>query len=213
MTDTARPLLAYEVQDDYEGHVCIVFETNSAAARRNGAAELNTEWKNIDRCRRVQEFDQFAPGPVPPRELLAHGWWFECVGCGRKVTECDSQAELDEDEGLAPLAPCFDGAAVYCEPACRAEEWAKRRQNKAARAALIEWVFARFPDAERVHHVHVYGVRCEKQERPGAGLLSSVTFSLPGLQGPVSYHFGEGLFVCREDEAAYTTRYLNGGTQ
>jgi hypothetical protein len=44
-----KPVKAYQVTDNYEGHACVVFETNSASARRTGSS-TRRNWKSIDAC-------------------------------------------------------------------------------------------------------------------------------------------------------------------
>lgn len=56
------------------------------------------------RAMRAPEFDG---GDLSDRNLIAHGWWFECAGCRRRVS-----SEIAEDEGWT-LA--YDrGGHVYC---------------------------------------------------------------------------------------------------
>jgi hypothetical protein len=43
-----KPLKAYEVQERQEGYSTIVFATNSATARKEGAAELSIDWEDVE---------------------------------------------------------------------------------------------------------------------------------------------------------------------
>jgi len=55
-----KPLIAYMVTEEYEGHSCIVFATNSATARREGGYELGIEWEEVASCKRASQFDEYA---------------------------------------------------------------------------------------------------------------------------------------------------------
>lgn len=113
---------AYVVTDSYDGDSCIEFATNGATARRNGGNELGCEWEGVQSCRRKPEFDQFAPGPVPPMTLLENGWWFDCHNhaCQRRVSFDDSDP---------PMEPCVTGQRVYCSQECRAADARRNRAN------------------------------------------------------------------------------------
>lgn len=196
-------LKAYEVRDDYEGHCVIRFATNSATARREGANELDIEWTSVESCQRKPEFDQYAPGPVPAQVLIEHGWWFECWHCGRRVTE-DLKTEV-WDEGLDPdeFEVVTDGRAVYCSHTCQMTEWAERRANQAAHAALIELFEAKFPDCT-IKGLHVYGQRLEYRQDKYSGMLCTVRFMFPGAKYGATYEYGNpSLYVANGDIDAY----------
>lgn len=176
-------LKAYQVNASYEGGSVVVYATSSAAARREGAAELDTDFEGVESCRRAPELDGYAPGPVPPMVLLQNGWWFECVNCGTRVS-----LDREEDGDGQPLDPCVSGQSVYCTRACRAARFVYERQRQAAQSALVEWVEARYPEAVTIHP-HVYGQSLEKVDL-GKPVRSSVTFTLPELRYPVSWEFG-----------------------
>lgn len=101
-------LKAFQVQDNGEGHGCIMFAEHRATAQRNGANELDREFNEVW-CRRAPEYDAYAErGSVPKDVLLLSGWWFTChaKGCGRIAHEA---------EGCEPVV---DGDAVYCSREC-----------------------------------------------------------------------------------------------
>jgi hypothetical protein len=197
-----KRLKAYEVREPDEGHCVIKFATSSAAARREGAAELDTEWEGIESCRRKPQFDSYAPGPVPPLALIEHGWWFECHHCGIKV-DADGEEWDDDGELLPPLEPVAHGlTGVFCTPACCGKHGAKMRMRQAAEAALCEVVQARFPQAE-ILRAHVYGDHLQREQG-----YSVASFRLPGLQYSVDYHFGDThYFVARGDADAFHALY------
>jgi hypothetical protein len=82
MSSKDKPLKAYEVRDPHEGNCVIVFATNSATARREGAGELDTDWEGVESCTRAPWADEYAPGPAPLHATLAAGWQHECGHCG-----------------------------------------------------------------------------------------------------------------------------------
>lgn len=190
---TKKPLLAYMVNEPHEGHAVICFATNSATARREGAAELGTDWHGIESVRRRPSLDQYAPGPVPPLVLIDDGWWFECsyIDCGRRVS---NDTYDDDDEDQEEREPVSIGRSVFCCVAHAAKQLAWRRGRAAAEAALCELIYTRMPAAEIVR-LHVYGDRLEPPEYQDGRLVGGIkclaNFKLPGLMYPVTYHFGE----------------------
>lgn len=181
-------LKAYEVRDDGEGYCCVVFATNSATARREGASELGTDWECIESCRRSPHLDQYAPGPVPPMTLIEHGWRFECNHCGRRVSN-DMDGEI-EDEGLDParFVPRPAGAhGVYCSASCECAEYMEKRGKEEAEEALREVFEAKFPGAE-ILYIHAYkGPKLE----PGDTGSYFVMFMFPGAKYSSRWNFGE----------------------
>lgn len=196
-----KRLKAYQVHDGDEGWA-IVFATNSATARREGAGEIGCEWGDIDTCRRAPQWDQYAPGPVPPLARIASGWWYECAHCGRRVSE-DMHYEIEEDElDPADFEIIEDGHIVYCSHTCQAIESAQLRARKAAEVNLIEAFEARFPDAS-ILSVHVSGTKLEGPDRFGHA-LATVVFKFPGGKNAVHWGFGDELCsVPREDVSAF----------
>ncbi|MBN3822315.1 hypothetical protein G3O00_01610 [Burkholderia sp. Ac-20384] len=202
-----KQLKAYIIHDNYEGYGCVRFATNSATARREGACELDTDWESIESCRRAPHLDQFSPGPVPPGALIESGWWFECHGCGARV----SNDEYDEDgEDVAPGTYVARKQQVFCCQECLARDDARKRMNLAAQNALIELVEAKFFGCT-VTSVHVYGEKLEASE-PGHGIRCKAYFTYPGATHLATYHYGEGntAWVPRADEAAFVALF---GTQ
>lgn len=184
-----KRLKAYYVTDGNDGS-CIRFATNSATARREGANELDLEWGDIDSCTRRPEFDQFAPGPVPPDVLIEEGWWFECQHCGVQVDE------YIETEIKA------EGQIVYCSPSCQSAEYAEHRARQAAEVALIELFESKYPDCT-IRRVHVYGKKLEPSERHG-GTKCCVDFMFPGAKYGATFVYGDDhLFVANGDLPAY----------
>lgn len=119
-TTTARPkpIVAYQVNDDYEGHSEIVFHSHAIAARRIGANCLNTEFDAVS-CRRAPWADEYAgAGAVPVSACIAQGWRFEeCCGFGNSLSE----------DGARRLLAVMDGVTEHPtndsdqDPICRTE--------------------------------------------------------------------------------------------
>jgi hypothetical protein len=188
--EIVKKIKAYEVRDSDEGNCVIAFATNSAAARREGADELCTDWESIESCTRKPAYDIYAPGPVPVMELLNDGWWFECSHCGRRVTS-DMADDLDDD-GLDPadfVPEPHGNHSVFCSANCAAKHYAHRRANEHAKADLLELFDARFPGAT-VQRVQVYGQKLEPSP-PKGGTLCSVDFTFPGAQYGGTWIFGD----------------------
>ncbi|MCK9394173.1 MAG: hypothetical protein M0Q44_01100 [Methylobacter sp.] len=187
-----KPLKAFEVRDNDEGHCTIQFATNSATARREGASELNVDWESVESCRRKPEFDSYAPGPVPPLVLIAHGWHFECSECYRQVS--DDMGEDLEAEDLNPndFVPRGHGKhGVFCSEACEEKHTEDLRLNKDAKAELLRIFNEKFPGAT-VQHVHVFGNKLEPSEPGFCGHRCSVSFTFPGAtHGGSTFVYGD----------------------
>lgn len=186
-------LKAYEVRDDGEGYCCVVFATNSATARREGASELGIDWESVESCCRAPHLDQYAPGPVPPLTLIEHGWRFECSHCGRRVS--DGMSEELEDEGLNPddFIPRPAGkTGVYCGAGCECADHMEERGREEAEDSLRQVFEAKFPGAT-VIHVHCYdGPLLKKKENADrGGVTHSVLFSFPGGEYCSRWNFGD----------------------
>lgn len=174
---------AYAVHDNYEGYGAVVFAAYAATARRLGANELGIEWESVESCRRAPHFDQYAPGPVPTMVLIEHGWWSECVHCGRRVSN-DMADELESD-GLDPddFVPRPAGkGGVFCSEGCECAHHMKQLHREEATDALREAFEAIFPGAS-VDHLHIAdGLQLNGK--------CCVTFSFPGGAG-ATWFFGD----------------------
>jgi hypothetical protein len=101
MTTPTKTMKAYVVREDHDGGSAIVFATNGATARRQGANELNMDFDEVDSCKREPDFDQFAPGPVPLSATLSNGWWHSCTSCS-----CTFDLEGRPNFSKAPRKTC-----------------------------------------------------------------------------------------------------------
>ena len=139
--------MAYSAYDGYE-NTAIIFAKNSAEARRFAANEFDCDFAEVESCRRVKQYDQYAPGPVPPLVLIENGWWFECCGCGVKV-------ELDGEE----QEPVEYKSNVFCTEICH-QEYNISNAKKALLEAqgikdLSDYLRAHFPDT-KITNTHAY---------------------------------------------------------
>ena len=83
----------------------IIFATSNVAARRIHSNSQSTDFPDA-KITRKKEFDQYAPGPVPPKPLLHDGWWMDCHGCGRTLNFSDddmwvNDGDIDELKEMA----------------------------------------------------------------------------------------------------------------
>ena len=185
-----QTLKAYAVHDNYEGYCCVVFATNSATARREGASELDIDWYSVETCRRAPEFDQYSPGPIPPLTLIEHGWWFECQHCGRRCSN-DMAEDLESDDldpaDFVPRASSSGG--VFCSASCECADHMEKRGRAEATEALIEVFEAKFPGAT-LTGLHVYGGPLLLPP-DGKSIRYAVYFTFPGGKRAVTWEFGD----------------------
>lgn len=199
-------LKAYEVRDDGEGYCCVVFATNGATARREGASELGTDWESVESCTRAPHLDQYAPGPIPPMTLIEHGWWFECSHCGRRVSnEMAEELEYDDLDPTDFVPRPAGKSGVYCSAGCECADHMAKRGRDEAEEALREVFEAKFPSAEIVR-IHCYdGPKLQAPEDPKrGGATHSVYFTFPGSKYISQWNFGDDQFwVPRGDQEAF----------
>ncbi|MNV69920.1 hypothetical protein D3C71_1628540 [compost metagenome] len=168
----------------------MVFATSSIAARRIGANELNTEFEYIESCRRMPWADQYADsGKVPPLELIADGWRFECGHCYELVGE-DSEHYDEESDEYIPHEPVAEGQCIYCSPACRDAEMKERAERKAKKESAKQTAEQQYPGVE---------VKWVDDSEP-----AKVSFTFPGGKHPVHWTVGESfVMVTKIDTEAW----------
>lgn len=197
----AKPMKAYVVREDDEGNCAIVFASNGATARRDGANELNLTFEEVESCTREPAFDKFYPGPVPMHATLAAGWWHECGHCGVRFDEderhCNDEDREDEFE------PVQDAQrTTYCSPACMMEAWARRRDEQAREAAAIEATLCRWPLATNVRAGRY------SKSWPSREMEMRADFTLPGVKFAVHWVIGAStVTVSQCDLEAFTRLY------
>lgn len=188
-----KKLKAYTVHDGGD-HSVIRFALHNVVARREGANELDIQFDEVDYCTRSPEFDQYAPGPVPPLVAIKYGWWFECRRCRCQVTEYTEE-------------PIAAGDGLYCSPACEAQDYADERATAAALVALIEVFDSKFAGSTIVHAYSADGKLVSSSQfdpRYHYSPYSMITFNFPGGTSCARWVFGvEDVTVAREDVAAF----------
>ena len=184
--DRVKKVVAYQVSEDYEGHSAIVFASSSAAARRVGANELDTDWDGVT-CKRIQWADAYAPGPVPDLVKVEHGWWITCNGCEVRVDNGYEAFDPYTDEPRR-LRPVEDKRGFFCCVGCRTSYYADRNARKKAEQRTLDALTARLAKAlptatpikgymDRIGHVYVAR---DKVTRRYVAEQAYVNFTFPG---------------------------------
>jgi hypothetical protein len=188
---SAKKTKAYIVREDHDGGGVVVFATNGATARRQGANELNMEFDEVSSCTRSPEFDQYAPGPVPLHATLARGWWHTCSGCGCTF-ENEGRRDQDEDDREDEFDPVTNARGHnYCSPTCMMTYWAERRDQTARQVAAIEVTSTKWPDATNI--ITYNSGRQHDQVR--------TVFRLPGVPDPIDWAPGDQVALVAQRSA------------
>ena len=181
-----RPILAYTVREDEEGHSALVFATHRIAATRLGASQLDCDEIGGLSCKRTRWADQYAAdGRVPASACVWAGWYFEeCSGCGRRI---DTDELAERRLTYRDVIGWSHGGTIYCCKTCKAQDEREDRRCKRAGAEYLDRVRAillrRFPEAAVVRE-HVYVPR---GQRPAVVEQAIIEFSWPGQKiGPAS---------------------------
>lgn len=178
-----KPLKAYSVQGNEYG--CIVFATNSATARREGANQIDCEWEDIESCRRAPWADAYVQERrVPPLVMIDHGWWFECSHCCTKVSSDSSS--YDDDFNEIPHQPVADGHLVYCTRKCLNAASQEREARKQWRESAIKATLEKFPGVD---------VKWVSSNAP-----ASVAFTFPGGNRAVTWDVGDNAVQVQQDD-------------
>ncbi|MDP4076227.1 hypothetical protein [Acidovorax sp. A1169] len=202
-----KKLKAYEVREPDEGHCCIEFATSNAAARRQGANELGTEFEYVEHCRRAPWADAYAPGPVPVEATLAAGWRWGCQHCDCTF-DIDGRGYDEDDEREDDFGPVGDErSGVYCSETCQQQEWAERRARKVLECAVIEAAAAAYPDATNITAHEDYGTDPKSGRRLSDATHWKAVFRVPGLQYGVHWILGDDcVSVSQCDVEAWNAR-------
>jgi hypothetical protein len=177
------PLQAYAVLEDCENTGGIVFAEHAIVARREGAERYNDGDFSGVTCRRAPWADAFAGKPIPAKVMIAHGWHFECCGCGATIDEDwlhDQDLPLDGVIGV-------EHSQIYCCEVCEAQENLRRAiardHQRRAIEALKAFVRKRFPSA-RFRDDGNWAPHAYAAGRRGTWLVeqSVVAFDFPGMQ-------------------------------
>lgn len=138
---------AFAVTEEDENTGAVIFAKHAIVARRAGANEFAAGELAYVSCRRAPWADEYAGRKLPAHVMIAHGWHFECSGCGARI-----DTDWLEDEGL-PLAGVIGSqhSEVFCCSRCCRKALSLRRRRKAEEQRAIDAfktiVLRRFPDA------------------------------------------------------------------
>lgn len=132
---------AYVVQDPDEERATVVYARNPMEARRLGhcvddVGAMNDEDELL--VERAEYLDDLR-GRSLIEVQLAHGWWFGCGYCERRVS-------YDEDEDGA-FEPHIRGDDVYCSGWCAGAEAVRHVDQRIRTWEALEWATARFAGA------------------------------------------------------------------
>lgn len=169
------PMRAYIVREVYGDGCCVRFAAFNVVARREGANELDAEFGAVE-CSRYPDFDQYAETGVPDPVLVDHGWWFNCMHCGRKI--CNDPT--DDDGESIELDPQYLGNRVFCTPTCHQAFDAERQAEQARADAAEQIAKEKWPGIEVVY-------KSGHEKPPSTG---RVHFMFPGGEGSVDWTVG-----------------------
>lgn len=148
--------------------VRLIFATSDVAAKRRWANDH--DWEGIAGISAARKpfWDKYAATGVPALERLEVGWYYECTGCGTRVsqdyigTRERSHDEwedgcLDREYGpdisrpeMAPVEPTQ--GRVWCHQSCYDADLARaarlRRYEERIHAWMVRRLRRRLPDAE-----------------------------------------------------------------
>ncbi|HYM33363.1 MAG TPA: hypothetical protein VEU47_18840 [Candidatus Cybelea sp.] len=184
---------AFAVLSDYTNEGSIVFAKTGIEARKWGANELNDgELRGIS-CRRAPWADDL-DGQVPARLMIAHGWHFECCGCGETI---DEDWLYDNDLPIEGVLGT-QHSRIYCSDICQARDnldrAIKRDHERRAIEMLQAYVLKRFPSVSFAQKdnwkPHAYAV-----QRGGTWQVEqvAVSFEFPGMKiGPATCRLDRG---------------------
>jgi hypothetical protein len=179
---------AYIVRSEYcdEGGSAIVFGKHRITAQIEGLQRLNV-WDGElvgSSCHRAPQWDEYADGtPIPVREMVYDGWWFECYCCGRRL-EHDSL--FDEGKDPADIVGEYNGYS-FCDQSCHDWYWRDRHEKNNFKAITIDKLKAQMELAlpegiiynDEKHHVY-------PQRNVSSGKWhaeqASICFKFPGAQ-------------------------------
>jgi hypothetical protein len=184
-----RPLLAYDVREDYEGHGGIIYARHAVTARRIGADEYADGDFHAITCRRAPWADRYAPGPCPKLAMIDAGWWFECSGCQREIKD-DAGHETEVSAKHAVEV----GDAVYCSPRCLRnhldEKNSRKRRELQAIQRLRKELWRKVPGVTLLGKDHAY---VQRNDRRWSVAQVIVYFEFPGSRhGSATYRQEKG---------------------
>ncbi|WP_159953155.1 hypothetical protein [Rhizobium sp. 18065] len=181
MSASPKPVRAFAVLELGENTGGIIFARHAIAARKSGACEYSDGDITSVECRRAHWADRYADQRiVPAADAIAHGWRFECHGCGETM---DLGWLYDNDLPVEGVIGSMDGCQFCCAE-CKERDATLKRQQKALGDEFIETlraiVIRRFGNVEfcsEAFKPHTYVI-----EQAGALSIgqASLSFNFPG---------------------------------
>lgn len=196
-------LLCFQVEGNNDPEdTMVVFAKTSIEAKRRWANEHGDGDRYIAgiSAKRCKGWDQFAPGPVPCLEMIDDGWFWECSGCNRTISQETIDYGFEDHDGNVsePLRPYEPKAgAIWCSKECHdADKLDKKRRATLKRRAIavVERAVTRaFPGvtlSNKEYSKHAYIIR-----RDGRLCIHDVRvqFETPGMK------HGGGLYVASDE--------------
>jgi len=175
---------SYWWNDDDVPHSALVFAHSDQHAKALAKKQFDSRVP-IESIvvKRSPDFDAFAPGPVPPLEMIKHGWWLACYECEKRVSEDGTW--YDENDEEYPFDPCVTNGNLYCTPTCRDRHFIRLAKRDKRKAELIVKLYEVFPFA-------ISPNPCEYPQ-PHYGNRCFVEFKVPGSKGRCIWIEGENV--------------------
>lgn len=143
-------LRAFAVTEDDENTGAIYFAKHDIVAKKWGANEFADGDIGQVSCRRTPWADAYIGKSLPVRVMIAHGWHFECHGCGMRMDEDELRDRRLPVDGVIGT----QNSSVYCCFRCRRKHLSLQRRKEAEQQRAIDTFKAivrrRFPDAQFV---------------------------------------------------------------
>lgn len=141
-------LRAYSVLENCESTGGIYFAEHDIVARRHGANEHADGDIGSVTCRRAPWADDYVGRPIPAKLMIAHGWHFECCGCGQRIDEDFLEERRLDIDGVVGT----QWGRVYCGRRCLRADLSLERRRKAEQQRAIDmlkaFVSKRLPGVE-----------------------------------------------------------------
>lgn len=186
-------LKAFAVLENDENTGAIYFAKRDIEARKAGANEFGDgDISNVS-CRRAPWADEYAEaGVVPAKACIAHGWHFECCGCGSTIDE----DYLDEEDLLLDGVIGQQHGRVFCSEICECrfnlDKAISRDKERRMIDILKDVVRKRFPGVEFADGKDNWKPHAYATSRGGVWQVEQavVSFNFPGMKiGPASLRF------------------------
>lgn len=158
---TTDSLKCFVISDDDPEQTRVMFVKSSIEAKRWWS---NHFWNGDEiagiSARRKPEWDQFATTGVPALAMIDDGWWFECHGCGTRISDefigtrdrlhrgwedYQLDREYGEDLTIPVMEPVeASGQRVWCCQQCRDDDEAERALIKNYGERVKVWLMRAF---------------------------------------------------------------------